>query len=130
MLTAAFELFRKEWTAVRSALASFVIVTLVVLSLTWAAFHWYYGSRLDDAEKRAGQWQGDAAYWKDQASHPKCPECPKVPERNATTDTKKKPTAHRTTPPAIQTPTQSCPNGICIGGNNQGNPTVNNYGPP
>lgn len=34
-------------------------------------------------------------------------------------------------PRATQRPSQSCPNGICIGGNNAGNPSViNNYGPP
>ena len=30
--------------------------------------------------------------------------------------------------PAV--PAQDCPNGICIGGDNFGNPTVNNYAPP
>jgi hypothetical protein len=33
-------------------------------------------------------------------------------------------------PEKSQTPTQSCPNGICIGGNNSGDPTVINMAPP
>jgi hypothetical protein len=32
--------------------------------------------------------------------------------------------------PPLVTPTQNCPNGICMGGDNNGTATVNNYAPP
>ena len=34
------------------------------------------------------------------------------------------------TAPTSAAPTQNCPNGVCIGGDNSGSPTVNNYAPP
>jgi len=36
----------------------------------------------------------------------------------------------KTTAPQTSSPTQNCPNGVCIGGDNNGTATVNNFGPP
>jgi hypothetical protein len=61
-------------------------------------------------------------------------ECPKLdcPTSQATPG-RKHVTAQSSAPaPAAHPPavTQTCPNGICIGGENSGNPTVNNFGSP
>jgi len=92
-------------------------------------------------------WLSGAAFYK--SRHPKIVErfvekpvdrivpgdCPKGDSHPATgKDKKPKPTAEPKTPPISevpkpQPPSQNCPNGICIGGENSGNPTVNNFGP-
>jgi hypothetical protein len=38
--------------------------------------------------------------------------------------------ANPATVPKVGTPSQNCPNGICVGGENSGTATVNNYAPP
>lgn len=53
---------------------------------------------------------------------------PKTRRRPKTNSPQSTPT--QPTRPRPVTPTQNCPNGVCIGGNNFGNATVNNYLPP
>lgn len=54
---------------------------------------------------------------------PQAPPTDKAPSRSEKSPPKAKPVA----PPTV---TQNCPNGICNGGDNNGNQQVNNYGPP
>jgi len=141
MLVDLLEKLRREWVAIAAAPIAFAFVCIVAFVMMWYGLHWYYSGRLDEVGKSRDQWKTNAEYWKDQASHVTVPDCPaaavseqaqptphsvRSPVTSPRSQTKQ-PIRPGSTEPAV--PSQSCPNGICIGGNNTGSPTVNNYGP-
>jgi len=121
---------KKEWHTIKGAPYSFSIVTIILISVCLLAFGAYYDHRMDLLRESESHWKGNAEYWKDQASHPKAQDCPSSPPAvTSSPSAKPQKQTRKETSPTTQLPQQSCPNGICIGGNNAGNPTVNNFGP-
>ncbi len=129
---------------IRGAPISFTIVCIVMFGIFYGCFHLVYKGKLDDAHQQtadwqqtAQRWQSDAEYYKELTSRPvqseALPPKPTVPKPKDS-DTGQVATK-KETPQKTQRPDKSsvksstgieAPNGIAMGGNNNGTAIVNN----
>ena len=132
----------KEQAVIKEAPFSFFITGLVILIIVAGVFQFLYHTSLSDAQEEtnhwrdtAGQWQSDAAYWKDLAQSPVTgvtPNSVQPPTSGTKPVVPSKPSKAEHPSPVPNSATklsqnQTCANGPCVNGDN-GTATVNNFG--
>jgi hypothetical protein len=110
---------RKAWVA--------LVVALLSVGLSAGAFYYFFRPRL--VQKIVEKPIDRTVPCPQQETQMK-PLSPAKPPRSSERQKANVPTTTSTAPQQPPQPSQSCPNGICIAGDNSGTATVNNFGPP
>lgn len=126
---------------------SFVTVCLLCGGAIWWIVNSIYSDKVNVAKEQAtkwhdtsDRWQSDASYWEDIAKRPvvnapqSTPSSQPVPASQAPpvkeSKGNAKPSGEKATVPKPTRPAVIAPNGVAIGGDNNGSATVNNFAPP
>ena len=143
------EKLRKEKDAIAAAPWTFVMVTAIVVAITYGLFQAIYSVKLSNAKELTEHWKGESEQWKSQADLwkekasqvVKCP--PNSPKPTAGTTptsptpqrpqrtveripTKAEPVQPAASPAPVPTTTNNAPNGFAISGGQVFHPEVHN----
>src|SRR6266403_475934 len=70
-MVSLLEKLRKEWAMIKAAPWSFFIVCVVATATIGGGLQWLYHDKLNEAERRVGQWKSESDYWKELAERKK-----------------------------------------------------------
>lgn len=131
---------------VHKAPYSFLVIFVLLLGACWTGFHFYYATMFAAATDEARHWEDTATRWRSDASYYQ-----DIAKRTISQDQEpQKSTYHQRSSRSAPKPTKAvapkgpakppeatnkapviAPNGVAIGGDNNGSASVtNNYGPP